>query len=96
MTTALPLVLLALMLVNGWTLLRFRDDKRRAIAGQRRIPEQDLLTLALIGGSPAAFLARHIYRHKTRKQPFSTYLQLIAMVQIGVIAGLFWTFAFGA
>jgi len=69
--------------VNAWTVLRFWQDKRRAIAGDRRIPEADLLGLALIGGSPGAFAARHLFRHKTRKEPFSTQLMLIAAVQVG-------------
>ncbi|TGX55232.1 DUF1294 domain-containing protein [Sphingomonas gei] len=78
----------ALLLVNLWTMLGFRDDKQRAIAGRRRIPEADLLALALIGGTPGAFAARHLFRHKTRKQPFSTWLMLIATVQMGVAIGL--------
>lgn len=78
----------AILLVNGWTVLRFWQDKRRAIAGERRIPEADLLGLALIGGSPGALLARHWFRHKTRKEPFSTQLLLIAMVQAGAAIGL--------
>ncbi|UZK64933.1 DUF1294 domain-containing protein [Sphingomonas sp. M1-B02] len=77
-----------LLLVNLLTFLRFRDDKRRAIAGARRIPEADLLGLALIGGTPAAFLARARFRHKTRKQPFSTFLYLIAAIQVGAAIGL--------
>jgi len=43
----------------------------------------------LAGGSPGAFLARHLFRHKTRKEPFSTYLKLIACVQIGGLIGWF-------
>lgn len=90
----LPALLLgAVLLVNLWTLLRFRDDKQRAVRGDRRIPENTLLGLALIGGTPAAFFARHRFRHKTRKEPFSTYLQLIAMAQVGVIGGLVWALA---
>ena len=54
----------ALMLVNLWTMLRFYDDKQRAIAGRRRIPEADLLGLALIGGTPGAFAARHLFRQR--------------------------------
>jgi len=69
--------------VNAWTVLRFWQDKWRAIAGERRIPEADLLGLALIGGSPGAFAARHLFRHKTRKEPFSTQLMVIAAVQVG-------------
>jgi uncharacterized membrane protein YsdA (DUF1294 family) len=74
----------ALLAVNLWTMLRFYQDKQRAIAGKRRIPEADLLALAFIGGTPAAFAARHLFRHKTRKQPFSTWLWLIVMIQLGV------------
>jgi uncharacterized membrane protein YsdA (DUF1294 family) len=68
-------------------LLRFHQDKQRAIAGERRISEADLLGLALIGGTPGAFLARHLFRHKTRKQPFSSLLVLIAVIQAGAIIG---------
>ncbi|MDT8759228.1 DUF1294 domain-containing protein [Sphingomonas psychrotolerans] len=77
----------ALLLVNLWTMLRFYDDKQRAIMGKRRIPEADLLTLALIGGTPGAFAARQLFRHKTRKQPFSTWLMLIAAIQLGLAIG---------
>lgn len=84
----LPYAILALATVNLWTFWRFRDDKRRAVAGLRRIPEANLLGLALIGGTPGAFLARHLFRHKTRKQPFSTWLWLIAMLQAGTLLGL--------
>lgn len=78
-----------LAVVNIWTILRFHQDKQRAIAGTRRIPEADLLGLALIGGTPGAFLARRMFRHKTRKQPFSTWLWLIAMIQAGGLIGFF-------
>lgn len=82
---------IALLLVNLWTVLRFWQDKQRAIAGDRRIPEADLLCLALIGGSPGALLARRWFRHKTRKEPFSTWLLLIVAVQGGALIGLAFT-----
>ena len=88
MSGLLFLALFALLLVNLWTMLRFWQDKQRAIAGERRISEGDLLGLALIGGSPGALLARHLFRHKTRKQPFSTWLLVIVTVQAGVAFGL--------
>lgn len=86
--TAMTLpILCALLAINALTILRFRQDKARAIAGARRIPEASLLGLALIGGTPGAFLARRLFRHKTRKQPFSTWLILIALAQAGAIMG---------
>lgn len=77
----------ALLLVNLWTFALFGADKARARHGERRIRERDLLGFALIGGTPGAFLARHIFRHKTRKEPFSTWLQCIAVAQAGAIIG---------
>jgi uncharacterized membrane protein YsdA (DUF1294 family) len=86
---SLPLTLAAaLALLNLWTILRFWQDKQRAIAGERRIAEADLLGLALIGGSPGALIARRLFRHKTRKQPFSTRLFLIVAVQAAALIGL--------
>ncbi|TPG43210.1 DUF1294 domain-containing protein [Sphingomonas koreensis] len=77
---AIPFVLI----LDVWTVLRFWQDKQRAIAGERRIPEADLL----LGGSPGALLARRWFGHKTRKQPFSTHLLLTVAVQIGASLGL--------
>jgi uncharacterized membrane protein YsdA (DUF1294 family) len=78
-------LILCLAAVNAWTGFRFWQDKQRALTGGRRIPEADLLGLALIGGSPGALVARRLFRHKTRKQPFSTWLLLIAAAQAGAI-----------
>ena len=83
----------ALLVLNLWTIVRFWQDKRRAAAGERRIPERDLLGLALIGGSPGALLARRLFRHKTRKEPFSTQLLAIVAVQAGAAIGLMIAFA---
>jgi uncharacterized membrane protein YsdA (DUF1294 family) len=77
----------ALLFVNLWTMRVFYVDKQCAIAGKRRVPEANLLTLAFIGGTPGAFAARHFFRHKTRKQPFSTRLMLIATIQLGAAIG---------
>lgn len=81
----------ALLVINAWTMFRFWQDKIRAINGARRIPEANLLCLAMIGGVGGASLGRHIFRHKTRKEPFSTYLQLILVMQVGAAIG-FWLF----
>ena len=82
------LLLSGLAAINLWTWLSFWHDKRQAQRGGRRVAEVRLLGMALIGGTPAAFAARHMLRHKTRKQPFSTWLWLIAVLQAGTIAAL--------
>jgi len=80
--------ILALISLNAITFLCFWLDKRRAQNGGWRVRESNLLTLSFLGGTPAAFYARHVLRHKTRKEPFSTQLQLISMMQVGMIGGL--------
>jgi uncharacterized membrane protein YsdA (DUF1294 family) len=82
------LILFAFGLINAWTMVLFWDDKRRARAGAWRISEASLLGMALIGGTPGAFLARAWFRHKTRKHPFSTVLFFIAAIQAGTAIGL--------
>jgi uncharacterized membrane protein YsdA (DUF1294 family) len=88
MMSLLLLAIPLLIAVNFATMLQFYDDKQRAIEGRRRISESSLLGLALLGGSPAAFLARKLFRHKTRKEPFSTQLFVIAALQVGGLIGL--------
>ena len=85
--------LVLLLIINMITIAAFAIDKRRSSTGMWRIPETRLLWFAALGGSPGAFWACNRYRHKTRKQPFVVRLQLIAMVQVGVIAGLGVAFA---
>ena len=75
--------------INAVTMMAFYLDKAKAIAGERRIRESDLLTFACVGGTPGAFLARHLFRHKTRKEPFSTRLMMIAVMQVGGLIGWF-------
>jgi uncharacterized membrane protein YsdA (DUF1294 family) len=86
------------------TVLAFRADKDRARrhraqqrgpAPPRRIPERDLLLLALLGGTPGAYLARRAFRHKTRKQPFSSKLHGIALLQLAGLSALAWHLAQG-
>lgn len=91
----LPIVAASVLflVINMITVAAFAIDKRRSSTGAWRIPESRLLWFAALGGSPGAFWARGRYRHKTRKQPFVGRLQLIAMVQVGVVAGLAIAFA---
>lgn len=81
---------LYLMAINSLTILLFAIDKRRSRRRQWRIPERTLLAFCLVGGTIGAYWARGKFRHKTRKQPFSTLLLSIAVLQVLVGMGLIW------
>ena len=72
--------------INLAAFVAFGVDKMLAEARRRRIAEDTLLLLAFLGGSPGAFLGRRLFRHKTRKQPFSNRLRGVAMLQLVLLA----------
>lgn len=85
------LVIAWLALVNFMAFVAFGIDKDRAEQGRRRTPESDLLHLAMIGGIAGAYAGRALFRHKTRKQPFSSRLHAIASGQaVACAAALGW------
>ena len=75
--------------VNLTTFVMYGDDKHRAVHNNFRIPEIVLHLLALAGGSPAALLAQVTFRHKTRKRTFRIIFIAIILLQLMIIAGVF-------
>ena len=59
-----------------------------AEGGRRRIRESTLLSWAMVGGTFGAYAGRAVFRHKTRKQPFSAQLHGIAILQAVALAAL--------
>src|SRR3712207_3411395 len=57
-------------------------DKARARAGERRIPEVVLHTLAALGGSLGAYLGMRLFRHKTIKGKFRILFWCIVTLQV--------------
>jgi len=78
----LPNALGLFALVNLWTFMLFGFDKIRAEDGTWRVSEATLLTWAFFGGTIGAYAGRAVIRHKTRKQPFSSHLHQIAILQV--------------
>ncbi len=81
-------IVLVLLAVNIAAFIAFWWDKRRACAGVRRIPERTLLWLALAGGGAGAVAAQHLFRHKTRKEPFRSRLYAIVVLQAAAAVAL--------
>jgi uncharacterized membrane protein YsdA (DUF1294 family) len=85
----------ALIAINFIAFALFGIDKARAESGGWRISEAALLGWALIGGTPGAYAGRALFRHKTRKQPFSRQLFAIAVMQMaGLGLWLGWSVSF--
>lgn len=57
-------------------------DKRRAANGSRRIPEQTLHILALLGGWPGAVLGQRHFRHKTKKLSFLIVFWCVVVLHV--------------
>lgn len=83
---AIAVYMVALNTAAFWL---FVYDKRAAIAGHRRIPEDRLLAVAFLGGSIGCKLGQMIIRHKIRKEPFRQQLNGILAVQIVAMAAAF-------
>lgn len=77
---------LYLLVINWVTFAAFASDKRRAVQGARRVPELTLLQMSAMGGIVGALAAQRLLRHKTRKEPFRSYLWLVAALQALILA----------
>jgi len=75
--------------VNGIAFGLMVADKRRAEVGDRRIPESTLLLWAFLGGAFGTVLAARFVRHKTRKQPFMTWMLIWLWLDILLLV-LWW------
>ncbi|MGB3710105.1 MAG: DUF1294 domain-containing protein [Erythrobacter sp.] len=74
-------IAIAIMAMNFAAFAAFGLDKALAEQKLRRISEATLLQLAFFGGIAGAYAGRALFRHKTRKQPFSNQLHTIAVLQ---------------
>jgi uncharacterized membrane protein YsdA (DUF1294 family) len=68
------------VVVSLFTFFAYRSDKRRAEAGEWRIPESMLHMAELAGGWPGAFLAQRMFRHKTVKISYQIQFWIIVLV----------------
>ncbi len=84
--TAALLYLGLVVLLSGVCLVAYGIDKQRAGAGERRIPEFTLQSLALFGGWPGALMGQRLFRHKTKKLSFQLVFWLAVVLHLCLVA----------
>ena len=78
-----------LVSVNVVTFLFYGFDKMRAKGDGRRVPENVLHGLVLLGGAVGGWGSMKLFRHKTRKGSFQRIFWVIVALEIaGVCAWL--------
>ncbi|MBP1469031.1 cold shock and DUF1294 domain-containing protein [Candidatus Chloroploca sp. M-50] len=85
-----PWIVLAYLLLSGFTALVYRFDKRQATQGQRRVPEATLHLLDALGGWPGALIAQWALHHKTRKAAYQLTFWLLVGLHLLGLAGVVW------
>ena len=85
-----------LILINIVTFLVFGLDKllSKDPRFRQRVPEKNLLLLAVVGGSVGALLGMQIFRHKTLHRTFRVGVPAILAVQLmlAAAAALYWNY----
>ena len=82
-------LLYGLATVNMVTFLAYGLDKWKARRNRWRIPEAVLLWMAVLGGSPAALVAMHLFHHKTLHKKFRYGVPTILFIHIIVAVYLY-------
>ena len=67
---------------NVITFVFYGYDKQQSRKNRPRVPEIILHMLALLGGSPGAFLGQLFFMHKTKKLSFRIIFLAIVLLQI--------------
>ena len=83
------LLLYYLLAINLLAFVLYGIDKVKAKHKRWRIPEVVLLWLAVLGGSPAALIAMHLFHHKTLHKKFRYGVPAILIIQIIVAVYLY-------
>lgn len=83
-----PFLWAHLVAVNAVTFVLYAFDKAIAGTGTMRCPEVVLHAGALLGGTPAAFAAQKLVRHKTIKDGFQVTFGAIAVFQFVLLVWL--------
>jgi uncharacterized membrane protein YsdA (DUF1294 family) len=85
MMTAIAIYLGIVLVMSLACFVAYGWDKRSAANGSRRMPEQTLHILALLGGWPGALLGQRQFRHKTKKLSFLIVLWSVIVLHVAIV-----------
>lgn len=83
-TAFLLFLLFHFPLINLFTFLAYGKDKHNAQTGGWRIPEIQLHTLELLGGTIGAVAGQKIFHHKNRKRAYMATFFATVAIQAGL------------
>lgn len=78
-------IMLYFIIINLVGLIAMRTDKSRAIKDKRRIPENTLFIISIIGGSVGTLIGMYLFRHKTKHVSFVVGIPAILILQIVIV-----------
>src|SRR4051812_41320705 len=85
MSIAIVAYLCLAVVMSCACLFAYGFDKRRAVHGNRRVPERTLHILALLGGWPGALMGQRRFRHKTNKISFLVVFWITVVLHLAVV-----------
>lgn len=75
------IVVIYFVVFNLIAFIMYGVDKKKSIKHKWRIPEHDLILVAVLGGSIGALLGMKVFRHKTKHTKFVIGVPAILVVQ---------------
>lgn len=81
-------------LINLFTFLAYGRDKQCAKRGEWRIPEVQLHTLELLGGTIGALAGQKFFHHKNKKKTYMATFLAATLLQLGILYYIVKAFGF--
>lgn len=75
-------IIIYLVIINILGFLVMGLDKRRAVKGKWRIPENTLLMFTILGGGIGTIAGIYVFRHKTQKAKFTIGMPAILILEV--------------
>ena len=85
-------IIVYLLAINFLAFMLFAVDKLKAKKRKRRISENALLFVALIGGSLGALMGMKVFKHKIKHNKFRFGIPLILLLHLALALVIYWLF----